>query len=80
MFTVQALLLAQWHANHLVLTLLLLSTTCPVLANSVDPDQLASEEANWSGSALFVIKYVNFCQKPGSSNLIGWKLEVGMAS
>ena len=27
-------------------------------ANSVDPDQLASE-ANWSGSVLFVIKYVN---------------------
>ena len=35
---------------------------------------MASEEANWSGSALFVIKYVNFYQKPGSSNLIGWKL------
>ena len=76
----------------------------PVLANSVDPDQLtseeanwsrsalfvikyvnfydqlASEEANWSGSALFVIKYVNFYQKPGSSNLIGWKLEVGVVS
>ena len=32
--------------------------TCPDFANSVDPDQLASE-ANWSGSALFVIKYVN---------------------
>ena len=59
-----------------VLTLLLLNTTCPVLANSVDPDQLACEEANWSGSGLFVIKYVNFYQKPGSSNLIGWKLEV----
>ena len=44
--------------------------SCPVFANSVDPDQLASEEANWSGSALFVIKYVNFYQKPGSSNLI----------
>ena len=29
-----------------VLTLLMLNTTCPVLANSVDPDQLASEEAN----------------------------------
>ena len=56
------------------LTLLLLNRTCPVLANSVDPDQLASEEANWSRSALFVIKYVNFYQKPGSSNLIGWKL------
>ena len=32
---------------------------CPALTNSVDPDQLASEEANWSGSALFAIKYVN---------------------
>ena len=44
--------------------------TCPVLANSVDPDQVA----------LFVIQYVNLYQKPGSSNLIGWKLEVGVAS
>ena len=26
---------------------------------SVDTDQLASEEANWSGSALFAIKYMN---------------------
>ena len=67
------------HNNH-NLTLLLLNMTCPVLANSVDPNHLASEEANWSGAALFVIKYVNFYQKPGSSNLIGWKLEVGMAS
>ena len=25
----------------------------------VDPDELASEEANWSGSALFAIKFVN---------------------
>ena len=63
-----------------ILTLILLNTTCPVLAKSVDPDQLASEEANWSGSALFVIKYVNFYRKPGSSNLIGWKLEVSVAS
>ena len=62
------------------LTLLLLNTTFPVLANSVDPDQLASEEANWTGSALFVIKYENFYQNPRSSNLIGWKLEVGVAS
>ena len=30
----------------LKLTLLLLSMACPVLANSVDPDQLASVEAN----------------------------------
>ena len=47
------------------------------LANSLDPDQLATEEANWSGSALFVIKYVNiYKKKTGSSNLIGWKIEV----
>ena len=25
------------------------------MANSADPDQLASEEANWSGSALFAM-------------------------
>ena len=31
----------------------------PAFANSVDPDQLASEESSWSGSALFAIKYVN---------------------
>ena len=49
-------------------------------ANSVDPDQLASEEANWSGSAVFAIKYVNLYQQPWSSNLIGWKLEMGVAS
>ena len=63
-----------------ILTVLLLNTTCLVLANSVDPDQLASEKTNWSGSALFVIKYVIFYQKPGSTKLIGWKLEVGVAS
>ena len=42
---------------------------CPAFANSVDPDQLAS--------ALFVITYVSLNQQPGSSNLIGWQLEVG---
>ena len=42
--------------------------------------QCRSKEANWSGSALFVIKYVNFYQKRGSSNLIGFKLEKGVAS
>ena len=52
----------------------------PTFANSVDPDQLASEEANWSESALFAIKYVNLYQQTGSSNLIGWKLEVGVES
>ena len=41
---------------------------------------MASEEANWSGSALFVIKYMNLYQQPGPSDLTGWKLEVGVAS
>ena len=50
------------------------------LQNRVDPDHLASKEANWSGSALFVILYVNLYQQPGSSYLIGWQLEVGVAS
>ena len=40
-------------------------------ANSVDPDQLASEEANWSGSAPFAIKYQNLYEQSRSSNLIG---------
>ena len=70
----------QFIQKGTVLTLLLLNMSCPVWANSVDPDQLASEEANWSGSALFVLKYVNFYQKLGSSNLIGWKLEADVAS
>ena len=39
-----------------------------------------SEEANWSGYTLFVIKYVPLYLQPGSSSLIGWKLEVGLAS
>ena len=47
-------------------------------ANSVDPDQLASEEANWSGSALFAIQYVNLYQQSGSSDLIGWNFEKGV--
>ena len=51
-----------------------------VFANSVDPDQMASEEANRSGSALFAIQYSNLCQQSGSRNPIGWKLEVGGAS
>ena len=38
------------------------------------------EEANWSGCTLFAIKYVNLYQQSGSSNLIGWKLEMGVAS
>ena len=62
-----------------VLTLVLQNSDMPFVS-SVDPDQLASEEANWSGASLFAIQYVNLYQQSGSSNLIGWKFEVSVAS
>ena len=65
------------HVTLLNLFMLNLNISCLC---SVDPDQMASEEANWSGSALFITRYVNLYQQSGSSDLIGWKLEVGMAS
>ena len=37
------------------------------------------ESGSWGHSVLqtpALVKYVNFYQKPRSSNLIGWKLEV----
>ena len=52
----------------------------PAFANSVDPEQMASEKASWSGSALFVIKYVNLYQQLEPNNLMGWQLEVGLAT
>ena len=66
------------HLNSL--TLVLLSPDISCLCNIVDPNQLASEEANWSGSTLFATQYVNLYQQSGSRNLIGWQLEVGVAS
>ena len=64
------------------LTLVLLTWICPTFANSVHvyPDQLASEEANWSGSALFVTQYINFINNLDLRNLIGWHLEMGVVS
>ena len=74
------LLMNTHNISGALLTLVLLSPDISWLANSVDPDQLASEEANWSGSALFANQNVNFYQQSGSSNLIGWKFEKGVAS
>ena len=53
------------------LTCILLNQDIPCFANSVDQDQLAFQEANWFGSALFDIKYLNLYEQLGSSNLIG---------
>ena len=65
---------------YFLLTLVLWSRICPAFVNSVDQDHLASWEAKWSWSALFFIQYVDLYQQPGSSNLIGWQIEVGGAS
>ena len=54
-----------------ILALILLFTTTPTFANSVDPDQMASE-AIWSGSTLFVIQFVNLNENFMWCNLIGW--------
>ena len=54
------------------LSLILLLTTTPTFANSVDPDQMASSEAIWSGSTLFVIQFVNLKENIIWCNLIGW--------
>ena len=70
-----AVILVKWHHNYLINP----SPAEPGYTR-VDPDQLASEEPNRSGSALFVIKYLNLYEQLGLSNLIGWKLEVGLAS
>ena len=51
-------MLSDWHFNHRVCW----TGIYPVFTKSVDPDQMASE-ANWSGSALFAFKYVNFYQQ-----------------
>ena len=68
------------YTHYEKLNLVLLNPDIPAFANSVDPDQLASEEVNWSGDALIAIQYVNLYQQSGSSNLTGWKLEMGVAS
>ena len=43
---------AYFSANQITWFVLLIQFT-HLIPNSVDPDQLASSEANWSGSTLF---------------------------
>ena len=62
-----------------LLTLALLNPDILAFVNSVDPDQF-SEEENWSGFALFAIQIVKIYLQPGSSNLTGWQVEVGVTS
>ena len=61
---------------YLPLTLVLLSPDITCICK-----QCGSRSVGfWSGSALFVIQYVNSYQQTALSNLIGWQLEIGVAS
>ena len=62
----------KWVPQHFILTLILQFTTTPTFANSVDPDQMASEDDIWSGSTLFVILFVNLNENIIWCNLIDW--------
>ena len=63
-----------------ILTLVLLNWDMPWLCKQCRSRSVGFLEANWSGSALFVIQYVNLYQQSGLSNLTGWQLEMGVAS
>ena len=70
---------------HVHLILVLLNPDIPCLCKQGRSRSAASSEANWSGSALFAIQFANLytcCvkKKSGSSNMIAWQLEVGVAS
>ena len=45
----------------LLFTLVLMQPDSSFFKNTVDPDQLASEEAIWLGSTVFSIQIVNQC-------------------
>ena len=48
--------------------------------NSVDPDQMASQEAIWSGSTLLLIHFMNLYEQTTLSYLIVWQSEMGVAN
>ena len=50
------------------------------MEDSEDPDQLASNEANWSGSTLFFHWQYEFISIMILHHLIDWKLEVTFKS
>ena len=65
--------------NLAILTLVLLIPVIPCLCEQCTSRSVGLE-ANWSGPALFAITYLNLYQQSRSSNMIGWKLEMGVAS
>ena len=67
--------MAKWTTKH-KLTLVLLKPDVSSLENSVDPDQLASDEAIWSGSALLSLQPHNPSDQLKSHNLASWNTVV----
>ena len=48
----------------------------PVIENSVDPDQLASDEASWSGYTLFIYQQDQSILIMNLHHQIDWTLEL----
>ena len=69
-----------WHCSYFSLeqVFFLIFSLTLVLLNP-DIPCLGKQCRSRSGSSLFAIQYVNLYQQSGSSNLTGWKLEVGIA-
>ena len=65
----------QWKYSRL--TLVLLNPDIPCLCKQCRSRSVGFWRSQLIWTALFVILYVNLYQQPGSSNLIGWKLEMG---
>ena len=65
---------------HFLLILVLLNPDIPCLCKQCRSRSVGFKEAHWSGSALFAIHCMNLYQQSWSSNLIGWKFEVGVVS
>ena len=61
-----------YQENPYASTLVLVSSDMLAFTNSVDPDQLASPEANWSGSALFAIKYSSMLIRINNLDQVIW--------
>ena len=70
--------------SNISLTLVLLNPDMPCLCKQCRSISVgfwrSHSEANWYGSALFAVHYVNSYQQSGPRNLTGWQLEVGVAS
>ena len=52
----------------------------PCLCKQCRSSSVGFFRSQLTGSAQFIIQYVNLYQQPGANNLTGWQLEMGVAS